>query len=127
MIPRFSDHAANERTFLAWVRTAIAIMAFGFVIERFDLFLAYLSGRATPGTEHHSHTAEVVGLALIVCSVAMIFTATLRYMHHRKSISADEPCGYGNALGDALLALMLICLGVFLIAYVAHQVLMQGR
>jgi putative membrane protein len=31
--------AANERTFLAWVRTAIAVMAFGFLIERFDLFL----------------------------------------------------------------------------------------
>ena len=39
MIKRYSDHAANERTFLAWVRTAIALMAFGFVIERFDLFL----------------------------------------------------------------------------------------
>jgi putative membrane protein len=30
MIPRFTDHAANERTYLAWVRTAIAVMAFGF-------------------------------------------------------------------------------------------------
>ncbi len=39
MIKRYSDHAANERTFLAWVRTAIAVMAFGFVIEKFDLFL----------------------------------------------------------------------------------------
>ena len=39
MIKRHSDHAANERTFLAWVRTAIAVMAFGFVIEKFDLFL----------------------------------------------------------------------------------------
>src|SRR5262249_54119474 len=36
MIKRYSDHAANERTFLAWVRTSIAVMAFGFVIERFD-------------------------------------------------------------------------------------------
>ena len=37
MIRRYSDHAANERTFLAWVRTAIAIMAFGFLVEKFDL------------------------------------------------------------------------------------------
>ena len=37
MLKRYSDHAANERTFLAWVRTSIAVMAFGFVIERFDL------------------------------------------------------------------------------------------
>lgn len=39
MINRYSDHAANERTFLAWVRTAIAVMAFGFLVEKFDLFL----------------------------------------------------------------------------------------
>ena len=35
MIEKFSDHAANERTFLAWVRTAITVMAFGFLVEKF--------------------------------------------------------------------------------------------
>ena len=39
MIRNFADHLANERTFLAWVRTAIAVMAFGFIVEKFDLFL----------------------------------------------------------------------------------------
>ncbi|HET8995258.1 MAG TPA: DUF202 domain-containing protein, partial [Acetobacteraceae bacterium] len=39
MIRNFSDHAANERTFLAWIRTAIAIMAFGFLVAKFNLFL----------------------------------------------------------------------------------------
>ena len=34
---RYSDHAANERTFLAWVRTGIATIAFGFVVEKFNL------------------------------------------------------------------------------------------
>ena len=41
MISRYSDHAANERTYLAWVRTAIAVMAFGFLVEKFDLFLEW--------------------------------------------------------------------------------------
>ena len=39
MIRNFGDHSANERTFLAWVRTSIAVMAFGFLVEKFDLFL----------------------------------------------------------------------------------------
>ncbi|WP_146892603.1 YidH family protein, partial [Acetobacter oeni] len=39
MIPRYTDHAANERTFLAWVRTALAIIAFGCFLAKFDLFL----------------------------------------------------------------------------------------
>ena len=33
------DHLANERTFLAWIRTSIGIMAFGFVVVKFSLFL----------------------------------------------------------------------------------------
>ena len=45
MIQRYSDHAANERTFLAWVRTSIAIMAFGFLVEKFDLLYASDEGR----------------------------------------------------------------------------------
>ena len=49
MIERYSDHAANERTFLAWIRTAIAVMAFGFLVERFDLFLQ-IAGRRWRGT-----------------------------------------------------------------------------
>jgi putative membrane protein len=37
MIKSYTDHAANERTYLAWVRTALAFMGFGLLIERFDL------------------------------------------------------------------------------------------
>jgi Domain of unknown function (DUF202) len=54
LIPRFSDHSANERTFLAWVRTGIATIAFGYVIEKFNLFMLTLA-EANPaiGSEHH--------------------------------------------------------------------------
>jgi putative membrane protein len=62
MIKNFSDHAANERTFLAWVRTAIAVMAFGFLIERFDLFLQVaapsLAGRACLHSVRNSPTRQ---------------------------------------------------------------------
>ncbi len=39
------DHAANERTCLAWLRTALTVMAFGLLLERFDIFLAYAATR----------------------------------------------------------------------------------
>jgi uncharacterized membrane protein YidH (DUF202 family) len=39
MIQHYSDHAANERTFLAWVR----VMGFGFLIVKFDIFLATMA------------------------------------------------------------------------------------
>ena len=40
MIRGCSDHAANERTFVVWMRTGIAVVAFGFVVEEFNLFMA---------------------------------------------------------------------------------------
>src|SRR6516225_455597 len=71
MIRRYSDHAANERTFLAWVRTAIAMMAFGFVIERFDLFLRYATPPAAQQkiAPHGGAFANAAGLAFIVLGV----------------------------------------------------------
>ena len=68
MIKNFSDHSANERTFLAWVRTSIAVMAFGFIVEKFDLFLEIaapsLTGRtlSVPGQKF----GNVAGLMLII-------------------------------------------------------------
>ena len=38
-----TDHLANERTFLAWIRTSIAIMAFGFVVVKFALFVKQIT------------------------------------------------------------------------------------
>ena len=43
MIPRYTDLSAKERTYLAWLRTSLGLVAFGFVLERFDLFLLYVT------------------------------------------------------------------------------------
>src|SRR6202042_1427907 len=74
MIKRYSDHAANERTFLAWVRTAIAIMAFGFVIERFDLFLQLAAPQLAlkQAAPHGQAFANAAGLAFIGIGVGLM-------------------------------------------------------
>ena len=79
MIKRYSDHAANERTFLAWVRTAIAVMAFGFVIERFDLFIRMTVPQLAQQklAPHMQMLANVAGLAFILLGVAMIAIAAV--------------------------------------------------
>lgn len=131
MIPHFTDYAANERTYLAWVRTAVAIMAFGFLVERFDLFLAYLghlNARSEPAsaTPHHLHAAQLVGLALIGLGMLIIIGATIRFIHHRKAIACNETVGYGTTLGNSLLALLLICFAAFLGVYAYHQLMSLG-
>src|SRR5580700_6934667 len=52
MIRGYSDHAANERTFLAWVRTGPAVIAFGFVIEKFNLFVLAIASSTSAEAAH---------------------------------------------------------------------------
>jgi putative membrane protein len=124
MIRNFSDHAANERTFLAWVRTAIAVMTFGFLVERFDLFLQTvapsLSGRMlSPAGQKFGNVA---GLALIVVGTAMVALAMVRFIRNARDIdSAEEKLAAGSKL-DLALASLLILLGVSMFLYLSHAV-----
>jgi inner membrane protein YidH len=82
---RARDHLANERTFLAWVRTGVAIVVFGFAIGRFSIAirqLMQLQGRApqTPGL------SVWLGTLSIVAGVALTFAGLLRYRKTREQI-----------------------------------------
>jgi hypothetical protein len=82
MIRGYSDHAANERTFLAWVRTGIAIVVFGFVIEKFNLFLLMIAdadavkGRRAALERLSGPVGRYEGLALILVGLPLIVAAT---------------------------------------------------
>jgi len=127
MIRNFSDHSANERTFLAWVRTAIAVMAFGFLVEKFDLFLEAaapsLAGRtlSLPGQKF----GNIAGLALIVLGTAMVAIAALRFVRTAKNIDQKElRPGTGSRI-DIALAGLLVLLGCALFFYLSHAIVMK--
>ena len=61
MIRGYSDHAANERTFLAWVRTGIAVIAFGFVVEKFNFFVLAMANASAPDAKHRLHSQRLSG------------------------------------------------------------------
>jgi putative membrane protein len=124
MIRNFSDHSANERTFLAWVRTAIAVMAFGFIVEKFDLFLEIaapsLAGRAVsiPGQRF----GDIAGLALIIIGTAMVAIAAGRFLVTEKHIDSETVhTGAGSRI-DIALAVMLVLVGSALVVYLTHAV-----
>ena len=123
MIKNYSDHAANERTFLAWVRTAIAVMAFGFLVERFDLFLRFagasLGVRAPHLTPHRF--GGVAGLALLLLGLAMIAVAGARFLATARQIdSPDQHLTVGSRL-DIALATLLFLLGCSLFVYLVQN------
>lgn len=75
-----SDHLANERTFLAWIRTSIALMGFGFVVVKFSLFVRQLSlavtGHAVTPTKGFS---GVIGMCLVAIGALTALIGYLRY------------------------------------------------
>jgi putative membrane protein len=88
---RFRDHAANERTMLAWLRTGIALMAFGFAIARFALFLRQLSEARDPGGRAvHGLGSTWFGVALVVLGLVTNAAATVRYETNRRAILAER-------------------------------------
>lgn len=122
MIANFRDHAANERTFLAWVRTAIAVMAFGFIVEKFDLFLEIagpsVGGRrlSLPGQRF----GNIAGLALIVLGTAMVATAAARLLLNARNIDSTETRSHSGLRIDIALAVLLVILGGVLFVYLSH-------
>jgi putative membrane protein len=122
MIRNFSDHAANERTFLAWVRTSIAVIAFGFLVERFDLFLAFMLPAAASGKTGITRNAygHLAGLVLIILGIAMIIIAAARFVRTAREIDDElEHPGTGSRI-DLALAALLVLLGGALFFYLTH-------
>jgi putative membrane protein len=125
MIQRYSDHAANERTFLAWVRTAIAVMAFGFLVERFDLFLQIagqtLAHRAlSPAGQLVGNTA---GLILIALGAGLMVLAIVRFRKTAIEIDRAEMLPGPGGRADVVLAGLLTVLGCALFVYLAYTVI----
>lgn len=124
MIEHYTDHAANERSFLAWVRTGIAVMAFGFLVEKFDLFLeiaAGANGKWRPSVLSQA-VGNVSGLLLILLGGLMIILATIRFRKLGRDIDAkDIRPGTGAQMDFALVAL-LVLLGATLFVYLTYTV-----
>lgn len=80
-IDRQREHQANERTFLAWLRTSIALIGFGFAIARFGLFLhelqTHLNEKDMP--THSFISSQSLGIGLVIIGIIFIVLAVWRY------------------------------------------------
>jgi len=121
-------HMANERTFLAWIRTSIAIMAFGFVVEKFALFvkqMEFFLGRAVAGggtfpphvTPGYS---SIFGILLVALGASMGALAFVRYKKVERQI--DEDAYHPSLILDILLAISVLAIGIFLVIYLSHSI-----
>jgi putative membrane protein len=113
---------AAERTLLAWVRTGLTIMAFGFVVARFGLFLRLLATQQ-PGVvanvDAHHGISNIVGILLVVVGIACMILGAFQHQSYVSTLPpADIPRSH-NAIYPVSLSLFLAALGVVLAVYLA--------
>lgn len=118
-----ADHMANERTFLAWVRTSMGIMAFGFVVEKFALFvkqLALLLGKsqfpiASSTPPPIPGYSSIFGIFLVAFGVLLCVLAFIKYKQIEKQIEDDTY--HPSAMLNIILTAAVVVIGIFLIIY----------
>jgi putative membrane protein len=114
---RARDHLANERTFLAWVRTGVAVVVFGFAIGRFAIAIRELlqMGGTPPRTAGWS---VWFGIIAIVTGVLLIFVGLNRYRRVRQQLDTGsfQPAGF---IID-LVAIFTCVFGAALAAYLIY-------
>jgi|SRR5271167_4726983 len=117
------DHLANERTFLAWVRTGVAVVVFGFAIGRFAV--AIRQWMQLEGQGHAVPTAGLsvwFGTAAILAGVLVCVAGLVRYRRTREQIDSGnfQPAGFIIDLVGILTALFGLALAAYLVYIELH-------
>jgi putative membrane protein len=122
-----TDHLANERTFLAWIRTNLGIMAFGFVVEKFSFFIqeigSFLGKTPMPEASAPDATLEgyssIFGISLVAIGAILCIFAFFKFKKTENQINADTY--HSSILLDTLLAILVFFIGVFLVIYLINS------
>ena len=112
MITGYRDHAANERTFLAWIRTGVAVIALGFFIEKFNLFLRTMASAAGEQAAQLGKVSGPVGkyegLVLIFGGVALVVLATIRFVRTTRMLDDAQPHNVSDVRTELSLSAWLV-------------------
>jgi putative membrane protein len=122
MIANYTNHAANERTFLAWIRTGLAVAAFGFFLIKLNVFVEAVGGGSIPNLPAQDTGAvaavatRYAGLAMVAIGIATIARSSFAFERTRRAIDRDElieiPRSRAESLLSAALAIAVLIFGV---------------
>ena len=122
-VPAQSDprvYFAAERTFLAWIRTGLALMGFGFVVARFGLFMRELTFRNSGSPQASSHTTGPsvwLGTALVIVGVVVNVSAVMTHIRQVRQLRTGEWIAGRISKTAVTLALLLSAAGIGLAVF----------
>jgi putative membrane protein len=111
------DYLAEERTFLAWIRTGLTLMGFGFVVARFGLFLQALQLTRGDNLPHRHGSSPWFGTAFIATGVIVNILAIKQHLHTVQDLDRGKPPGRGASRQAVILASFLAIVGVAMAIY----------
>ena len=110
MIANYTNHAANERTFLAWIRTGLAAAAFGFFLVKLNVFVDAVGGGSIlhlPAEHAGAASARYAGLAMVAIGIAIIARSSFACERTRRAIDRDEVIQIPQSRAESLLSAAL--------------------
>ncbi len=111
---------AAERTLLAWVRSGLAIIALGFVVARFGLFLTLLASSSVVPESFHSHgMSNLVGIILVLLGSLCMMGALHNHRVYVRSLPPEDVPKLPLPWLTSLLVLVLAIAGALMAAYLA--------
>jgi putative membrane protein len=114
---------ANERTFLAWVRTSIAVMGLGFVIARFGLWLRELAVKINPQA-HVGSSGLSLPLGATIISFGAFLTVLAGWRYHIVNRAIER----GKIEGDPrMVVLITVAIAILAVAIIAYMLVVSGR
>jgi putative membrane protein len=111
---RAREHLANERTLLAWARTAITIMALGFVIAKFGILVREVRG-LTHAAQDAVHFSALFGAALACTGAVALAFAAAGFVRVKRGIDRQEV--YFSPTNGLVVAAVLTIVGLLLAVY----------
>lgn len=111
---------AAERTVLAWIRTGLSMMGFGFVVAKFGVFLRGLANEAHVGPSHPPIYSLLIGASLVGLGVAVNFFAAIGHVRFLKRLNAGLPFEPPKVSLAIVTALVLAAAGIAMVLYLIY-------